>query len=54
MIKTWKGIKKNILNLNNSMGTQVTQLHYDGKNINTDTKVWQMPLIISLPKWALH
>ena len=53
MKKTWKGIK-NILNLNNCMGSQVTQLHYDRKNINTYKGIWQMPLIISLPKWALH
>ena len=33
MKNTWKGIK-NILNLNNNKGTQVTQLNYNGKNLN--------------------
>ena len=33
MKSTWKGIK-NILNLNNNKGTQVTQLNYNGKNLN--------------------
>ena len=33
MKNTWKGIK-NILNLNNDKGTQVTQLNYNGKNLN--------------------
>ena len=35
MKNTWKGIK-NIINLNNSKGPQITQLHYNGKNINTN------------------
>ena len=33
MKNTWKGIK-NILNLINNKGTQVTQLNYNGKNLN--------------------
>ena len=33
MKNTWKGIK-NILNLNNNKGTHVTQLNYNGKNLN--------------------
>ena len=34
MKNTWKGIK-NIINLNNNRGLQITQLHYDGENIST-------------------
>ena len=33
MKNTWKGIT-NILNLNNNKGTHVTQLNYNGKNLN--------------------
>ena len=33
MKNTWKGIK-NILHLNNNKRTQVTQLNYNGKNLN--------------------
>ena len=33
---TWKGIK-NILNLNKKNDLQVTNLHYEGKNINSNT-----------------
>ena len=33
MKNTWKGIK-NIIKLNNNRGSQIIQLHYDGKNIN--------------------
>ena len=32
---TWKGIK-NILNLNNNKASKISQLHYDGSNINTN------------------
>ena len=35
MKNTWKGIT-NILNLNNSKGTHVTQLNYKGKNLNNN------------------
>ena len=35
MKNTWKGIT-NILNLNNSKGTHVTQLNYNGKNLNNN------------------
>ena len=35
MKNTWKGIT-NILNLNNNKGTHVTQLNYDGKNLNNN------------------
>ena len=35
MKNTWKGLK-NIVKLNNNRGPQIIQLHYDGKNINTN------------------
>ena len=52
MKKTWKGIKQ-IINLNNVTGPQISQLSYEGKTINS-IKVWQMLLMISLPKLALN
>ena len=35
MKKTWQGIKK-IINMNNNVETNIPQLQYDGKLINTD------------------
>ena len=35
MTKTWKGIK-DILNINNKTGPQISQLVYNGKQINTN------------------
>ena len=35
MKKTWQGIK-NIINLNNKSGPQITQLCHEGKQINTN------------------
>ena len=33
--KTWQGIKQ-IINLNNKTEPQITQLHYKGKQVNTN------------------
>ena len=35
MKKTWQGIKQ-IINMNNKSGSQITQLNYDGKHIDTN------------------
>ena len=35
MKNTWKGIKE-ILNLNNKKGPQITNLNYEGENIKTN------------------
>ena len=38
MKKTWQGIKQ-IINLNNKSGPQITQLNYKGKQINSNEEM---------------
>ena len=45
MKKTWQGIKK-IINMNNNVETNIPQLQYDGKLINTDKGMATVMLLL--------
>ena len=51
MKKTWQGIKE-IINLNNKSGPKISQLKYDGKQINENKDMANRSMIFS-PKWVL-